>query len=133
MINIAKRKAEEGKIENVSFETRAVDDHNIPESRFDVIMAHNLLHLLEDKEAAIGSAYRGLKPGGVFVTSTACIGDMTWLFKIIAPVGHFLRLIPLVRVFTQTQLEQSLVEAGFGIEHEWLPRKNAAVFIVAGK
>ena len=133
MIRIAKDKAEAEQIENVTFETRAVDDHDISESRYDVIMAHNLLHLLEDKEAIIGAAFNGLKPGGVFVTSTACIGDMSWLFKIIAPVGHFLRLIPLVKVFTHAQLVQSHVAAGFEIDHEWLPGKNAAVFLVARK
>jgi len=133
MIRIAKDKAEAGQTENVTFETRAVDDHDISESRYDVIMAHNLLHLLEDKEAVVGAAFSGLKPGGAFVTSTACVGDMTWLFKIIAPVGHFLGLIPLVKVFTQAQLVQSHVAAGFEIDHEWLPRKNAAVFLVATK
>ena len=133
MINIAKGKAEAAQVENITFETRAVDDHHIPESQYDVIMAHNLLHLLKDPEAAIGAACRGLKPGGVFVTSTACIGDMSWYFRIIAPVGHFLRLIPLVKVFTQAQLKQSHIEAGFEIDQEWLPKKNAAVFMVAVK
>jgi ubiquinone/menaquinone biosynthesis C-methylase UbiE len=133
MINIARSKAEAGQIGNVTFETKAVDDHDIAESRYDAIMAHNLLHLLKDPEAAIVAAYRGLKPGGVFVSSTACIGDMSWYFRIIAPVGHFLRLIPFVKVFTQAQLEQSLTKAGFEVDHEWLPKKNAAVFIVALK
>jgi len=131
MINIARDKAEEGQVENVTFETRDVDDHDIPESSYDVIMAHNLLHLLKDPEAAIVAAYQGLKPGGVFVTSTACVGDMTWIYRIIAPIGHFLRLIPLVKVFTQAQLEKSLIGAGFKIGHAWLPKKNAAAFIIA--
>ena len=107
MINIAKGKAEAGQVENITFETRAVDDHDIPESRYDVIMAHNLLHLLKDPEAAIVAAFRGLKPGGVFVTSSACIGDMSWYFRILAPVGHFLRLFPLIKVFTQAQLNRA--------------------------
>ena len=133
MIGIARDKAKAAQIENISFETRAVDDQGIPESRYDVIMAHNLLHLLKDPEAAIVAACRGLKPGGVFVTSSACIGDMSWYFRILAPVGHFLRLFPLIQVFTQTQLKQSHIEAGFEIDQEWLPKKNAAVFIVAIK
>ena len=133
MINIAKGKAAAGQVENIAFETRAVDDHEIPESRYDVIMAHNLLHLLKDPEAVIVAAYRGLKPGGVFVTSTACIGDMSWYFRILAPVGHFLRLFPLIKVFTQARLKQSHIDAGFEIDQEWLPKKNAAVFIVAMK
>jgi len=133
MIDIAKGKAQAGQIENITFETRTVDDHDIAESRYDVIMALNLLHLLKDPEAAIGTAFRGLKPGGVFVTSSACIGDMSWYFRILAPVGHFLRLFPLIQVFTQAQLKQSHIEAGFEIDQEWLPKKNAAVFIVAIK
>jgi 2-polyprenyl-3-methyl-5-hydroxy-6-metoxy-1,4-benzoquinol methylase len=133
MIDIARRKAEAAGIENVTFEARAVADHDIRESSYDVIMALNLLHLLEDPEAAIVAACRGLKPGGAFVTSTACIGDMSWYFRLIAPVGRFLRLIPLVRVFTQAELSKYHADAGFEIEHEWLPRKNAAVFLVAKK
>jgi len=133
MIDIAKGKAQAGQVENITFETRAVDDHDIAESRYDVIMALNLLHLLKDPEAAIVAAYRGLKPGGVFVTSSACIGDMCWYFRILAPVGHFLRLFPLIRGFTQAQLKKSHIEAGFEIDQEWLPKKNAAAFIVAIK
>ena len=133
MINIARGKAEAEQVDNVTFETRAVAGHDIRESFYDIIMAHNLLHLLDDPQAAIVAAHRGLKPGGVFVTSTACIGDMSWYFRLIAPVGHFLRLIPLVKVFTQAQLKQSLIETGFKIDHEWLPGKNAAVFIIAMK
>jgi ubiquinone/menaquinone biosynthesis C-methylase UbiE len=133
MIDIARGKAEAGRIENVTFETRAVAGHDIEESSYDVILAHNLLHLLEDPHAAVSAAYRGLKRGGVFVTSTACIGDMSWYFRIIAPIAHLIRLIPLVKVFSQAQLIQRFTDAGFVIDHEWLPKKNAAVFIIAKK
>ena len=133
MINIARDKAEAGEIDNVSFETQAVAGHDIQESCYDVILAHNLLHLLEDPQAAINAAYRGLKPGGVFVTSTACIGDMSWYFRIIAPVGHIVGLFPLVQVFTLAQLKQSFIDTGFVIDQEWLPKKNAAAFLVGKK
>ncbi|MBT8445494.1 MAG: hypothetical protein KJO38_00020, partial [Gammaproteobacteria bacterium] len=56
-----------------------------------------------------------------------------WYFRLIAPVGRFLRLIPLVKVFTQAQLRQYHIDVGFEIEHEWLPRKNAAAFLIAKK
>ena len=133
MISIAKEKAEAGQIENVSFKTRAVVDQAIQDSFYDVILAHNLLHLLEDPHEAISVAYRGLKPGGVFVTSTACIGDMSWYFRIIAPVGHIIGLFPLVQVFTLAQLKQSFIDTGFVIDQEWLPKKNAAAFLVGKK
>jgi hypothetical protein len=44
-----------------------------------------------------------------------------------------LRLFPLVKVFTAAELKQSLENAGFEIEHEWQPKKNAAAFIICRK
>jgi len=35
----------------------------------------SVLHLMEEKEGAIAKVYRLLKPGGVFATSTVCLGD----------------------------------------------------------
>lgn len=133
MIDIARRKAVAGQVDNVTFEARAVDNDELGDSRYDAILALNLLHLLADPEASIAAAWRGLKPGGAFVTSTACIGDMAWYFRLLAPVGQFLKLFPPVRVFTQEQLKRGHVDAGFRIEHEWLPKRNAAVFMVALK
>jgi hypothetical protein len=67
------------------------------------------------------------------VTSTACIGDMMPLFRLIIPVGRFLRLVPLVKVFSAAELRESLEQAGFEIDYEWQPKKNAAVFIICRK
>ena len=74
-----------------------------------------------------------LKPGGIFVTSTACLGDTMAFFKFIAPIGKFLGLMPLVQVFTSKELENSLINAGFGIDYQWQPGKGKSVFIVAKK
>jgi hypothetical protein len=72
-----------------------------------------------------------LKPGGVFVTSTMCIGDTMKFFRVIAPVGKFFGLMPLLKVFTAKELEASLTDAGFEIDYQWRPGKGKAVFIVA--
>ncbi|MGD8930264.1 MAG: class I SAM-dependent methyltransferase [Lysobacterales bacterium] len=133
MIEIARGKAEAGQSDNVSVEVQACEGLEIRESSYDIILALNLLHLLEDPQAAVTAAWRGLKPGGVFVTSTACVGDMSWYFRVIARVGHFIGLIPLVRVFTLAQLLQSLIDAGFVVDQQWVPKKNAAAFVIARK
>ncbi len=76
-----------------------------------------------------------LKPGGVFVTSTVCLGDTMKWFKAIASIGIFLGLMPLVKVFTTKELENSLIDAGFTIDYHWQPNKSIrkGVFIVAKK
>jgi ubiquinone/menaquinone biosynthesis C-methylase UbiE len=133
MVEIARDKARAAGIDNVTFEALPVDELGVADASVDAVMAHSLLHLLEDKEQAIADVHRMLKPGGVFVTSTACLGDMMPLFRLVLPLGRFLRLFPLVKVFTVTELKDTLEKAGFQIDHEWQPKKSAAVFIVCRK
>ena len=133
MIEIARGRARENNVDNVTFERSSVDEFAAASESFDVVLGLNLLHLLEDKDAAIEKIYKMLRPGGVFVSSTACITDMMPLFRLIAPLGAFFRLFPPVDVFSAKELTRALTDAGFEIEHEWLPRKNKALSIVARK
>ena len=55
------------------------------------------------------------------------------LFKFILPVGYFLRLITLIKVFTGKELKESLTQAGFAIDHQWQAAKGKSVFIIAKK
>ena len=41
--------------------------------------------------------------------------------------------MPMVKVFTQAELESSITGAGFTIEESWRPAKNKGVFIIARK
>ena len=133
MLEIARGKAEAAKIDNVTFECAAIDTFTAPDETYDVIMGHSILHLLEDKEAVIAKVRRMLKPDGVFVSSTVVLGERMKWFKLIGPLGKALGLIPLVKVFTAKELEDSIIAAGFAIEHRWMPGKGDSVFLVAKK
>jgi SAM-dependent methyltransferase len=133
MIEIARDKAKAAGIANVTFEVETANVIDAPDSSLEVVMAHNLLHLLDDREQVLDIVYRKLKPGGVFVTSTACIRDMMLPLRLIVPVGRFLRVFPPVKVFSVADLKASLDKAGFEIDHEWLPKRQSAVFIVCRK
>lgn len=135
MIEIAQGKADAANIENVTFERATIDEFSAPDQTFDAVLGLSILHLLENKEAVIAKVHRLLKPGGVFVSSTACLGDTMILkiFKVIGPIGKFLGLIPLVKVFTTQDLQDSLTDAGFEIDYRWQPGKGKAMFIVAKK
>jgi len=133
MIEIAEDKAAAGKIDNVTFEVSSIDDLNVADQSLDAVLALSVLHLLHDREEAIAKVHKMLKKGGVFVTSTVCLGDTMKFFKFIGPIGTFLGLMPLVRVFTVQELVDSLIDAGFTIEYQWQPGRGKAVFIVAKK
>ena len=133
MIAIAQGKAEAEHIDNVTFEQGTIEDLNSPDQSLDAVLGLSILHLLKNKEAAIAQVYQMLKPGGLFVTSTVCVGDtMSWL-KLIAPIGQFLGFLPFVQVLTAQELADRLNQAGFELDYQWQPSKGKAVFIVAKK
>jgi SAM-dependent methyltransferase len=141
-VGIAQGKAEAEHIDNVTFEQATIEDLDIPDQSLDAVLGLSILHLLKDKEAAmapmgrsltIARVYQMLKPGGIFVTSTACLGDtMSW-FKLIVPIGRLFGFFPFVAVFTTQALEDSLTQAGFELDYQWQPGKDKAVFMVAKK
>jgi len=133
MIEIARGKADQENVDNVTFEQSTIEEIHVPDQSLDAVLGLSILHLLDNKEKAVAKVHRMLKPGGVFVTSTTCIGDTMRLFKVIVPVGMFLGLMPLVKVFTTEDLVTCLTDAGFEIDHQWQPGKGTAVFIVAKK
>lgn len=133
MIKIAQDKADAAGISNVTFEQLTIEELEVEDSSYDAVLGLSILHLLESKEQAIAKVYRMLQPGGIFVTSTTCLGDaMSW-FKLIAPIGKALGFFPLVRVFTVQHLIESLTDAGSAIDYQWQPSKDKAIFIVAKK
>ncbi len=135
MLEIARGKAEAGGVKNVTFSQTAIDDFNPDPESFNAVMGHSILHLVEDCDAVISKVHKMLKPGGLFISSTVCLGDsMKWSwFRFVAPLGRLVGLMPLVRVLSTKNLVDSLTGAGFEIDHQWKPEKGIAVFIVAKK
>jgi len=133
MIGIAQAKAKTNNIANITFQQASIDDLDTADQTYDTVMAHNVLHLLENKEDVIAKVYRLLKPGGLFVSGTACNGDGYKLLKIILPIGQFLGLLPVLKFFTSEDLKNSLTHVGFKIDHQWTPGPGKSVFIVAKK
>lgn len=93
----------------------------------------NIIHLQDNWKEVIAQVYQMLKPGGVFVSSTICIGDTMGFLKLVAPIGSRLGLIPQLAIFKIGDLESALTSTGFEIDHQWQPGQGKAVFIVAQK
>lgn len=117
----------------MTFDVSTIEALDVSEHSVDAVLGLSILHLLEDKEIAIAKVYKILKPGGVFVSSTVCLGDTMKWFRFIGPIGRALGLMPLVRIFARNELEESLTAAGFELDYVWQPGKGKAVFVVARK
>ncbi|OUS05795.1 SAM-dependent methyltransferase [Rhodobacterales bacterium 52_120_T64] len=133
MLEFAENKAKAAGVTNVIFSRANIENISDFETTYDVIMCHSILHLLEDKQAVIANVFQLLKPGGVFVSSTVCIGSNNAFLRALLMAGRRIGLLPLVRFFSVEELAESITDAGFSIDSQWLPEKSDAVFIVAMK
>lgn len=134
MVEIARGKAEAAGIGNVTFAKADIAATPAKPGRYDMVMGHSILHLLDDPQAAINTAYAMLKPGGHFVTSTACLaGGVGMVLGLVAPLGRRYGLLPTIRVLSPEQLKSMQRRAGFEIVHFWQPGKNKAAFVIARK
>ena len=134
MLEIARSKAEAAGVGNIAFEQGDIATMALPAARYDMVLAMSILHLLSDREAAIRKVHEILRPGGLFVSSTACLGDSPLrLLRYVAPLGRALGKLPQLGFMTPAQLRDSLTGAGFVIEHDWRPKPGAALFLIARK
>lgn len=123
-------------VTNVTFEQADIAEMTLPRESYDVVLAMSILHLLDNPDAMIAKGFAALKPGGHFVSSTACIGDMAPLlapFVPLASIGRTLGLLPVINVMTAQKLVGKFEAAGFDIVHRWQPGKNKAFFMIAQK
>jgi 2-polyprenyl-3-methyl-5-hydroxy-6-metoxy-1,4-benzoquinol methylase len=74
MIEMAKGKAATGGVVNVDFEQADIFDEEFENGSFDVVFAFNMLHTVPDPESVVQRTVELLKPGGLFISVTPCLG-----------------------------------------------------------
>ena len=133
MLEFAVQKALQAQVTNVDFELGDLSRFDFGDQSEDVVLALSVLHLIENRVDVIRRIYACLNPGGVFISSTACLGDQQRWYHLLLNIAGKLRVVPPVEFFTQTQLLGDLREARFDIEYSWSPGKHKALFVVAKK
>ncbi len=133
MIDIARGKAAQAGIENVSFQQAGVEDFEAPDGSFDMVLALNLLHLLPDRAAAMSRIHRLLKPGGYFVSSTVCLADRMWFLRPLIPVLQWVGKAPYVSFVGSGTVLQEAASAGFEDLEHWTHGRANSLFLIARK
>ena len=135
MIRIGREKATAAGVENITFHVGAVEDLSrfAPET-FDMICAMNLLHLVEDRPAALQTFFTLLKPGGHLAETTVVLGESWVPYSIVLAVMKLLRRAPPVWVFNKKALYRDVYEAGFrNLDKPQIPAGKITAFSIAQK
>jgi len=134
MIEIAREKLAETPVSGLEFTVSRALETRFTAGAYDRVLNFNLLHLLEDLPDALARSHQLLKPGGLFITKTPCLGQMSRFIRPLIKVMQWVGKAPYVGVFKRAELEQSIRDAGFRIidTHTFDGAPNS-VFIVAEK
>lgn len=120
MIEIAKNKEDRHRKQNINFLQASIFDEKLKEESFDVVVAIGILHLLKDEQKVVKRIYQLLKPGGFFISSTACMGQqkkaIPILINSIVSVLSIIGIFPgNLRFFSISKLEQLITNENFRI------------------
>ena len=116
MIEAAKAKAVRSKAENITFEKATIFDDRLNDQAFDVILAFNVLHHLDDTKRVILRTHELLKPGGIFISATACMNERITLMSLFLRLLTKTGLVPDMRFFKVKALETEIEKGGFKIK-----------------
>ena len=131
MIAIALGKLGPGAPENVEF-LCCDSETEIPGAPFDAVFASSILHLVPDLGTTLRQLHAQLKPGGVLISKTPCIGEMSFFVKLLIPLMQAFGKAPNVLRFKSAELEAAIGKAGFEIvETGYFGKDRAAHFVVA--
>ncbi len=140
MISEAIKKKNEANVTNVSFIQGTIFNDDLESASFDKIVAYSIIHLVDDSDKVIQRIHELLKPGGLFISETACFKEkMDWLTRFGFTVFRFMKLLgifPLhLNMFKTSDVKQILTRSNFKIiETEELFSHGMTVsFIVAEK
>lgn len=137
MLEVGRQNAAKDGVDNVTFAQRRAED--MPDGPFDAVLAHNILHLVEDLPAVLARAYSVLKPGGVIVSKTfvkpkSGLHLEYRVMKLVLPLMQFLGKAPFVGFHTREDLEEAFRVAGFEIlESGHFPAGQERLYTVARK
>lgn len=117
MIDIAREKAKREGTTNVSFEVAGATDPRYAGRGFDAVFAFNILHLVADVDELLASLRASLKPGGLLISKTPCLGAMNPLISWVAvPMMKLVGKAPRhVLSLSPDELHDAVKRAGFEI------------------
>ncbi len=134
MIKIAQEKAIKQNADNINFTHTTIFDEELKKGSFDVVLGLNILHLVDDIDLVINRISKLLKPGGLFVSATVCIGNKK---SVLSRSLYFLNkigLVPDIKMFSTSQLEGKITAENFQITETTEVSQNPVnQYIVAKK
>ena len=134
MLERAGEKAKQKNIQNISFLHSDIYDVSLREEGFELVFALNILHLLKDKESVIRRIHHLLKPGGIFISSTACMAGAMKPGNLLIKFLSRMRVLPYMTILDSPEFRNVITKENFEILYtEELDYNPPNYFVIARK
>lgn len=101
MLIQAMKKARRNGVYNIGFSRRDITALKDPDSCFDVVIAGNVMHLLDDPEKAFSELVRVTKKGGKIIIPTYLTKESGLIFKLCIKIYKLLGFAPTADFYTE--------------------------------
>lgn len=133
MLQAAEKAKEKGK-ENITFQQKDLMELCAEPESYDVVAAYNVLLYMKNQDKVLEKIYEILKPGGIFLSATDCLGRNLSRDSVRKFWKSKLHLMPYVSFDTPVGLMRKIQRKGFlVIEIVNLHKNPPNIFIVAQK
>lgn len=135
MIEIANEKLAADPRPNLTFRAGRAADVSASAGGYDLILAFNLLHLVDDLDLELQTLRGLLRPGGRLVAKTALVTELNLAIRAALPLMRLIgKAPPSVRVFDESTLLGAMRRAGFhvdSVERHGTQRRDVRLYTVA--
>ena len=133
MIELASERASERDLANVHFARSTIFDEELGSETYDVVVAFNILHLVEDASAALRRISELLRPGGLLVSVTPA-GEAGRIQRALLSLVPRLGILSHLTLFRVSDLQGLLRDGGLVVlESEAFEGSIPTWFAVARK
>ena len=132
MIEIAREKAVRKNIQNIEYVRTTIFDARFSQDSIDVILVFNILHLLEDPQKVIQRITELLKPGGIIISATPCMGEKP-LYNSLLSIGSKIGITPEIISFTTNELDNLFVKGNFELIEAGNLKNNSPEYLLIAK
>lgn len=113
MTEIGRDKAFDAAIPGLEVVQGGLGDAALGTGPYDALLAFNLLHLLPDLDGQLAQAAALLRPGGLLISKTPCLGKGYGVIRVMIAVMQAFGRAPYVGFFDAAELDASMQRAGF--------------------
>lgn len=133
MIQKAREKAKNQSKDNIFFRTGELTEMEVEPESYDVVAAYNVLLYMKNQEEVLKKVYEVLKPGGIFLSATDCLGRNLSKDSVKKFWKSKLHLMPYVAFDTPISLMRKIQKNDFEVLEIVNLHKNPPNIFIAAK